>query len=211
MKGMRSRLRNMQPRTWAAITVLAFLFSVGWTWYANDQTEDSLRADLTASERANEPLLERVTVLEQFVELSNAELEACERNPKDCDGPVAPPVEDINPQTDGPRTVGPTFAQVQTAAQALLPGMVQDYLRANPPADGEDGEDSQVPGPPGADSTVPGPAGESITGPKGDEGRGIASMSCSGMAAPATFIITYTDGSTQEVQCQMLPPVDEDP
>lgn len=203
---MKHRLRGLdprtwQPRTWAAITVLAVLFSFGWTWYATDQTEDSLRADLVDQRRTNQPLIERVTVLEKFVELSNQRLEACERKPEDCQGPVAPPVEDITPQAV-PRAVGPTYSQVEAAALSLLPGMVADYLQANPPAKGDEGEPGQA-----------GPPGESIKGDPGEagpQGRGIASVTCTGMTAPATFVITYTDGTTQEVECQMLPPVEDE-
>jgi hypothetical protein len=74
-------------------------------------------------------------------------------------------------------------------------------------ADGKDGAQGPVgppgpAGPPGADSTVPGPAGPpGATGPAGPPGpgRGIQSIDCQGADATSSWIITYTDGATQQV------------
>lgn len=53
---------------------------------------------------------------------------------------------------------------------------------------GKDGKD----GTPGADGS---------TGSPGADGRGITSLACSGPAAPITFTVTYSDGSTQDFSC----------
>lgn len=93
-----------------------------------------------------------------------------------------------------------------------------DSITGQPGRDGESivgppGRDGKtVVGPPGADSTVPGPPGKgekgdkgdpsTVPGPRGGEGppgRGIESMSCVGPRI--TFTITWTDGTTSEVQC----------
>lgn len=83
------------------------------------------------------------------------------------------------------------------------------YVPVPGPA-GRDGRDGKsVKGPPG--ESITGPPGESITGPagpagadgqpgkdgtNGQDGRGISSMSCQ---ADGTWLITYTDGTTQTV------------
>lgn len=74
-------------------------------------------------------------------------------------------------------------------------------------SDGKDGAQGPVgpagpAGPPGADSTVPGPTGaQGPAGPAGPPGpgRGIQSIDCQGADATSSWIITYTDGATQQI------------
>lgn len=80
---------------------------------------------------------------------------------------------------------------------------------------GVPGADSTVPGPtgvagsPGADSTVPGPKGEQgDKGEKGDTGRGVQSIECTG--GSGDFVFHYDDGTSQEVTCAP-DPIEPDP
>lgn len=74
-------------------------------------------------------------------------------------------------------------------------------------ADGEDGEDGQpgpagAPGEPGADGADGkdgAPGADGADGTDGKDGRSIESVSCEG--GLGTFTFTYSDGTTQTVQC----------
>lgn len=74
-------------------------------------------------------------------------------------------------------------------------------------ADGEDGEDGQpgpagAPGEPGADGADGkdgAPGADGADGTDGKDGRSIESISCEG--GLGTFTFTYSDGTTQTVQC----------
>ena len=97
--------------------------------------------------------------------------------------------------TAGP--AGPPGPVGATGAQGL-PGLTG--------AQGETGP-AGPPGPAGADSTVPGPAGPAGAtgpqGPSGADGRGIRSATC---GDNGRWVITYTDGATQDGgQCRTTP------
>lgn len=82
-------------------------------------------------------------------------------------------------------------------------------------ADGAPGEDGI--GAAGADGAQgpagpPGPAGPAgKDGANGKDGRGIASMACTGGMPPMTITVTYTDGTSQTIQCGALEPVEPAP
>lgn len=132
-----------------------------------------------------------------------------------------------------PVIVGPTNAQVRAQVRVLLPPMIgqsvalycaNDFCKGGDgktwpkPKDGKngtngtDGKDSTVPGPEGkqgpagpagpagADSTVPGPAGK--------DGRSITGVTCKGLT-PQQFTYTYSDGTSDTFECDLLPPIEE--
>lgn len=79
-----------------------------------------------------------------------------------------------------------------------------------------------IPGKPGA--SITGPAGQDgadgkpgadgkdgQNGTNGADGRGITSLSCSGIFAPITFTVTYTDGTTAEFTCGTAAEPEPDP
>lgn len=69
-----------------------------------------------------------------------------------------------------------------------------------PGASGRPGADSTVPGvagSPGADSTVPGPPGKD--GEKGEKGRGVRSIECTG--GSGEFVFHYDDDTSETVSC----------
>lgn len=79
-------------------------------------------------------------------------------------------------------------------------------LPGQPGSDGANGVDG-APGPAGppGDPGAPGPAGPpgatGATGPAGPAGpgRGISNITCDGVDATSSWIITYTDGDTQQI------------
>jgi hypothetical protein len=191
-------MQGVQARTWAVVAVVAVLFSFGWTEYVNHRTEDKLAG-------TNGQLATRVDTLEEYVTL-------CREVPEEC-REVVPPVEEIEPPKPPaiPEATTvvvrePTLAEIRAATLPLLPELLEQNCGGS--CVGEPGKDSEVPGPKGEDSQVPGPQGEQ--GPKGEPGRGITSVTCSGMTAPDTFTFTYSDGTSETVECEMLPPVEEE-
>lgn len=197
-----ARFKSIQARTWAVVAVVAVLFSFGWTLWINHLTEESLTAKVQARDEANARLYSRISTLEEYYSL-------CRNRPEEC-RQVAPPVEEIQPESPpAPRLapLRPTFSQVQAATLQLLPGIVANYCKGGR-CDGKAGKDSEVPGPEGQVGPQ-GPAGEQ--GPAGADAPRITSISCSGMSAPDSFTFRYSDGSEQQVECEMLPPVEEEP
>jgi hypothetical protein len=125
------------------------------------------------------------TIADRYADVVDDKTVLCDQ-PENADTPECktddPPVEDIigeQPSVPivgpagprGPQGPPPSPAAIMRAVQAIIGGVVADYLRANPPQRGEKGEkgDPGEQGTPGADSTVPGPKGDK--GDKGDPGE----------------------------------------
>lgn len=109
--------------------------------------------------------------------LPDAIAEFCEpRN--DCT-PPAP--EDGTDGTDGANA---TQEQVDNALTRLGPSLLAAFCSNN----------NGCRGPAGTDGTD----GESV---KGEPGRGISGLDCTGTLTPVEFTITYTDGTTSTVTC----------
>lgn len=80
------------------------------------------------------------------------------------------------PASTVPGPTGLTGPKGDTPSDETLLALIRRVFAENPPKDGADGDD-------------------------GTDGRGIASVVCSGGIAPITFTLTYTDGSTDDFSC----------
>jgi len=206
---MKHRFNAITPTAWLVACVVALTFSVGWPIYLNERSEQSYQRDLKAEREKREKVAETVAVLEDFVTVSRKQIEACQRRPKHCEDPIAPPVDEIEPEVI--RAPDITRTQVAAATLALLPGVLADNCGGSckaetPPApkDGKDGAD-------GIDGTDGAPGTPGADGASGKDAPIIVSITCTGMDAPAEFTFRFSDDTEIVAQCEMLPPVEEDP
>jgi hypothetical protein len=198
-------------RTLPLVLVIGLLMAIGLAGYAVDRGVDDKEAK---------------DIFAQYYE------DAAEKKNELCKDPAnkskpecaerAPEPEDIT--GEDPVPVGPSDAQVRAQVRLLLPVLlgqsVAQYCAGGAcdgekgdkgdPGEGEKGEkgDPGEEGPPGP--PTPGEKGDKgdpgEEGPSGPPGRGITSVTCKGLT-PVTFTFTYSDGTTETVECQLLPPV----
>lgn len=137
------------------------------------------------------------------------------QGPPGPEGPIGPPgppgpqgVQGVQgvPGPPGPRGPRGEAGEDGTDGAPGAPGEVGES--------GTDGQDG-APGPAGPQGE-PGPVGpegpagaDGEDGTDGVDGRGISSVQCE--QGNATFVITYTDGTTQTVQCTNSNPTQEAP
>lgn len=121
------------------------------------------------------------------------------QGPQGFQGAMGPQGEQGLPGKLGPK--GETGATGATGAAGEDGATGADGAAGPAGADGAAGP-AGPPGPAGADGAT-GPAGaDGAAGAKGDTGNGVASILCSANGGPdIEFLITYTDGTTQTVEC----------
>lgn len=233
------RKRGTERRLWLIVASLIVVATLGWAgavyYFYDSREEQSDRAD--NAEEATEAIAGPAATLAERVQAAcrgdvpDADVEALEKA-----GYCAAADETEEAIEDAPTVLAgergpagppPSFASVLRAVAFELPAALEAACDGS--CDGEDGQDG-APGPagadgqdgaPGADSTVPGPQGErGATGPQGPagkdgtngaNGRGIASMACTGGVTPMTITVTYTDGSSETIQCGALEPIEPAP
>lgn len=184
------RVNRIPSWAWATLTVAAVIFSFWWSDHTADLTLQKTEKRLERVQDSKEPLAERVEILEEYVAL-------CKETPKACR--QVPDPDEIKPRVI--QAPGPTLGQIRAVALPILTELVSDRIRRDcgRSCEGDVGESGE----PGTDGER-GPAG--AQGPPGKDAPIITSITCTGMTAPAAFTFTFSDGTTHEVECQMLPP-----
>jgi hypothetical protein len=194
------------------VAIVGLLSWIGWTLY------ESNHGEATASSNSQTLALGIQQVCATKGELMVDDRDLCDKsesvlqNPTEViPGPKGDPGEDGSPGPQGEQgPPGPPGAKGDKGDPGATGTTGEAGTDGAPGANGADGQPG-IPGPmgpsgppgpqgetgpAGADSTVPGPAGPAgPQGPQGEPGRGIASAYC---GDDGRWLITYTDGATQD-------------